>query len=440
MKKMKKIATLAMSTLMLASALTACGGGGEDASGDAGTKTEANANNSEGGGEAKNEEIRVFTFFTGSDVWAPIWSEVTKEYMEANPHITIVDESQPTAGANDLFRTKMNADIAAKTPADLCLFYSGADTKIIADSGLFVDLTEYLEADPEWKGNFNWSAVESQKYEGVQYCIPFLGYYEGLFYNKALFDQYGLEEPTSWDNILACMETFNANGIVPIATSLAKPSYLIEEFILAYGGEEDHKNYFSDSWAPALDAVKTLYDMKAFPADAMSISDDDVRMMVKDGKAAMMLNGSWCVSALEENPDMRIITMPTLPEGKGGESCVLAGFGSGWSITKEAMERSDETLKFLKWLTSPEIMTRFIEYGGSAAVKCDAPEGSSELMKSAVEMLNKATYTDTAIDSQVSREAWMAITEDGIPYLVAGEKTGLDLLAEARKIEENINR
>ena len=51
-------------------------------------------------------------------------------------------------------------------------------------------------------------------------------------------------------------------------------------------------------------------------------------------------------------------------------------------------------------------------------------------------MLNKASYTDTAIDSQVSREAWMAIADDGAPYLVEGKRTSLELLAEARKILE----
>lgn len=239
---------------------------------------------------------------------------------------------------------------------------------------------------------------------------------------------------------MKAVEVFAQNGIPAFAASMAKPSYVLELAILAQAGAEGHKNYFDDSWAPALDCIADLYQKEAFPKDTMTISEDDIRLMFKEGKAAMMFNGSWCVSALEDNPDMRLISMPALPGGKGGESCALAGFGSGWFLSREASERSEESLKLIKYLTSPEIMQRFIAVGGSSAVECQAPEGASELMKSAVLMLNKATYTDTAIDSQVSREAWMAIADDGTPYLVEGKKSSLDLLAEARKIQEAVNR
>ena len=442
MKKPKKMLALLAGSAMMISSLAGCGqspsatqGGNEstkqaDAGQDSGKKAESGA----------KEKIRVFTFFTGSDQWAPVWSEVIDEYMQANPGIEIVDESAPTAGANDVFRTKMQADIAARTPADLCLFYTGADGKPLVDSGLFVDLGPSMEADQDWSKNFKQSALDGQKYDGKQYSLPYLGYYEGLFYNKKLFDQYSLEEPTSYDNIMKAVEVFAQNGIPAFAASMAKPSYVLELAILAQAGAEGHKNYFDDSWAPALDCIADLYQKEAFPKDTMTISEDDIRLMFKEGKAAMMFNGSWCVSALEDNPDMRLISMPALPGGKGGESCALAGFGSGWFLSREASERSEESLKLLKYLTSPEIMQRFIAVGGSSAVECQAPEGASELMKSAVLMLNKATYTDTAIDSQVSREAWMAIADDGTPYLVEGKKSSLDLLAEARKIQEAVNR
>ena len=117
MKKTKKMLALLAGSAMMISSLAGCGqspsatqGGNEstkqaDAGQDSGKKAESGA----------KEKIRVFTFFTGSDQWAPVWSEVIDEYMQANPGIEIVDESAPTAGANDVFRTKMQADIAART-------------------------------------------------------------------------------------------------------------------------------------------------------------------------------------------------------------------------------------------------------------------------------------------------------------------------------------
>ena len=200
-------------------------------------------------------------------------------------------------------------------------------------------------------------------------------------------------------------------------------------------GKENHRNYFDDSWAIALDCIADLYKNGGLPKDTFTISEDDIRLLFSEGKAAMMINGSWCTDSLQDNPDMRIISMPTLPGGTGGESCAIAGFSSGWHMTKDAYERSGETLKFLKYLTSPEIMAKFIAYGGSPAINCEAPENSSELLKSAVAMLEKATYQDAALDSQVSHEAYETMN-GGIQYVCEGQMTSAEVIAQAKELNE----
>ena len=386
--------------------------------------------------EGSAKEIRVVTFFAGSDQWAPVWKEVINEYMEEHPDVTIVDESQPTAGANDLLRTKIHSEVAAKTPPDLMLYYNGAEGETMVDSELFVDFTTLMEADADWAGNLKPSAMAAGNKYGQQYCIPFIGYFEGLYYNKGLFDKFGLAEPTSWENILASVDTFNKNGIATFSTTLAKPNYLIELFILSQVGTEGQKDYFGDSWAPALDAVKQLYEAGAFPPDAMTMSEDDIRLLFADEKAAMMINGSWLVSRLKGNENMRIIAMPTLPGGVGGANTVLSGFGSGWYMSKKAAERDDATLEFLKYMTSPEVMTRFIAIGGSPAVTCNVPEGATSLEESAVKMLNTATFSAPAVDSQVSREAWLTLTKPGVQYICEGMSTPEEVLEAARSLND----
>lgn len=103
-------------------------------------------------------------------------------------------------------------------------------------------------------------------------------------------------------------------------------------------------------------------------------------------------------------------------------------------MSKEAAERDDATLKFLKYLTSPEVMTRFIAVGGSPAITCDAPEGATPLEVSAMEMLNTATTSAPACDSQVTRESWLNLTEPGIQYIISGQTSPADLLAQCRNL------
>ncbi|MDR2749387.1 MAG: extracellular solute-binding protein [Clostridiales bacterium] len=380
------------------------------------------------------ETIRVVTYFAGSDAWAPVWQEVILEYMTANPGIIILDESQPTAGVNDMLKTKVQADLAANSPSDLMLYYTGdayAETLTAQDS--YLDFTEALSQDPEWAAGFKQTPLQSVQYQGKQYTLPYIGFYEGLFYNKSLFDKLGLAEPTSWENIINSLDALNENGITPLASSLAAPYFLVENFIMAQVGESNHRNYFDDSWAGALDAIAELHSKGAFPKDAMTLSEDDVRLLFSEGKAAMMINGSWCVDSLQSNPDMRIISMPTTPGGKGGSNSAISGFGSGWYMTKAAASRSGETLKLLKYLTSPEIMARFIAIGGSSAIYCEAPDSSSNLLKSAAVMLNTATYIDKTLDSQVGHEAYEAMN-GGVQYIVEGMKTSKEVIEEARSL------
>lgn len=422
MKKFKRILAVGMTAALMAS-MAGCGGSSDDKSANSGSDNSGD-----------KEEIRVVTYFAGSDVYANVWKQVCEDYMAEHPNVTIVDESQPTAGTNDLFKTKVQADLSAGTSADLVLYYTGeAYTPTFIETGEFVTFDDILADDPEWAANFKESPMENVSYDGEQWALPFIGYYEGLFYNQALFDEYDLEYPTTWDNIMAAAKVFSENDIVTLSASLGMPYYMTENFILAAAGEENHRNYFDPSWETALDCIAELYQAGGLPKDTFTISEDDVRLLFKEGKAAMMLNGSWCTSDLEDNPDMRIISMPQLPGGTGGENCAIAGFSAGWYMRKDAYERSDETLNFLKYLTSPEIMAEFIAYGGSPAVNCEAPENSSELLKSAVEMLDKATYQDAALDSQLTHEAYESLN-GGLQYLCEGQMTSKEVLEQAEAL------
>lgn len=401
----------------------------EAASGDAAAPSDAAP-------AGEKETIRAFTFFAGSDQWAPVWKQVIADYMAANPNVTIVDESAPTAGANDVFRTKMNSDLAAKTPADVALFYNGVDAKTIAESGLYVAWDDIMAANPDWKAQFSASALESGMVDGKLYALPYIGFFEGLLYNDKIFKDNGLEPPTSWDNIIAAVDKLSKTDIIPFAGSLLAPSYFLEQFILAQAGPDGQANYFDPSWAPALDALKTIYEKGGFPKDTTTISDDDVRVLFQDGKAAMTINGSWTLSGLATNPDMKIIAMPTLPNGKGGEEAVVSGFGSGWYLSKAASERSEESLKFAKYMCSPEVLAKFIEVGGSASMNITMPENTAPITLSSVEMINKAKFFKSPIDSQVSKESWNTLV-NGLAYVCMGQKTSTDLLAEAKQVMDS---
>ena len=56
--------------------------------------------------------------------------------------------------------------------------------------------------------------------DGVTYMTPSaLGDAYGVYYNKDIFDKYGLTEPETWDELIEICDTLVANGVTPFALS-----------------------------------------------------------------------------------------------------------------------------------------------------------------------------------------------------------------------------
>lgn len=388
--------------------------------------------------EPKEESIRVITYFAGSDTWAPTWKEVIAEYMNDHPNITIIDESMPTSGTTDVIRPKMNADITANTPADCALYFNGTDAEPLYQSGLYVTWDEILNDDPEWKSQFLPAALEAGKTNGEISNLPYIGSFEGLIYNQAIFDEYDLEYPTSWENIIKACEVISADGkYIPLTNSLLRVTALFDCILLAQVGPEKRNTYLDPSWAQGVDRIKELYDAGAFPKDAATLALADVRAMFAEGKGAMMFDGSWVLASVEDNPNMRMISCPILEGGTGEEGAVIADYASGWYLSKAAYERSSATLDFVKFMCSPETLARFIEVGGYSAMQLETSENTKPVNVSAAEMMAAATRMVSPVNQSMNREVYNALSENIILVCETG-KTSEELIDESRRMLEEI--
>lgn len=432
LEKIRSIMTLILVFTAIVVCMSSCSKT-EDVSSSSTSTSEATTTSS-----TEKEEIRVITYFAGSDAWAPVWKEVIGEYMTAHPEIVIVDESVPTSGTSDVFRPKMNADIAAGTPADLALYFNGTDALPLYQSGLYVTWDEILDADPEWKALFSEAALDAGTTNGEISNLPYIGSFEGLIWNKDIFDEYGLEYPTTWENIIKACEVISADGkYVPLSNSLLRVTALFDCIMLATVGPEKHDAILDESWADAIDRIVELYNAGAFPRDAATLSLADVRSMFAEGRAAMEFDGSWVLSSIEDNPAMRMTPCPIPPGAEGEEGAIIADFASGWYMSKAAYERSSATLDFLKYMCSPEIMARFIEVGGYPAMKIANRETSQPVNVSASEMMANAKSMVSPINQSMNREVYNMLSGN-IVEVCEGNMTSEELLNEARTMLENI--
>ncbi|MDQ6419648.1 extracellular solute-binding protein [Paenibacillus sp. LHD-117] len=408
--------------------LSGCSGGnkGNESNG----QSNENASKSAGGG--KEVKLRVATSFAGSDPWVSAWTEAIKSFETAHPGVKIVDESTPVN--QEALRTKIKADAATGNLADVMFYFNGSETKMLSESGKIVSWEEELQKDPEWAKTFNAAILDKVKYEGTLYALPYIGFYEGLFWNKTLFDKYQLAAPTTYEAFMKAVEVFAQNDIVPFATSLSTP-YIQEALVLSSVGPEGQKQAYDVSWAPSINLIKDLYEKNAFPKDVLTLDDDKAQALFSGEKAAMMFNGSWTAVGLAQNPGIQITPFPLVPGGKG-DNMIVSGFGSGWYMKKnDDQAQYDAALAFIKYMTSPEIAGKFAAIGGTYAVQTADSGNTAELLKAGNAMVAQAKDFVMPIDSYVSRESYTDFLE-GIAYVVTGKKTAEEILAQAKKLSE----
>jgi multiple sugar transport system substrate-binding protein len=140
--------------------------------------------------------------------------KVTDEFMEQNPNITVTLQNQ--SSYNDL-QQKITATVAS--PSNLPTItqaYSDWMLNPIND-GLVTDLTPYIENETLKFDNYEdilEGFREATKIDGKIYGMPFNKSTEVLWYNKTLFDELGLEVPTTYDEFVeVSKKIYEAKGI-----------------------------------------------------------------------------------------------------------------------------------------------------------------------------------------------------------------------------------
>lgn len=378
------------------------------------------------------QTIRVATTFTGEDPYTNVWQQVLKDFRSSHPDINVVDEA--TGAGGDTFKIKVNTDFASGNEPDVTYGFNGALGKPLVDSGKVISWEKELEADPSWAANFKPDPLETCKYNGKLYALPFLGFFEGMWINKDLFDMYGVAIPKTYDDIVNSIPVFRARGVAPIACSFSdEPHYIIETFLLSMGGKDGHANPFDPTWAPALELIKDLYEMKAFTEDALTIKQGACAELFAQKKAAMFISGSWSLGNFTDHENTRVIPLPIVPGGRADPTDIIGGAGTGWYLVGQLNSEKDGAgLRFIKYMTQPDVVARFAAVAGVPLINCDV-KAKTPTDQSCLDLINNAKSINGAVGDALGQEVFGTIWH-GLSYIVTGRKTPDEVLNEARQL------
>jgi len=271
--------------------------------------------------------------------------------------------------------------VQSRTPPDIYFQWGGNLVRKYARNGFAAELDEAL-SQGGWKNHFLEASWPDSMYKGRIYMIPTsLDVTTVLWYNKAIFDNYGLTEPESWSEFMDICAVLKENGITPIIIGnkeLWPLGNWASHIVGMAAGMDVYDDVFTlkEKFANS-DFVKAfglLQEMakEGYFNEGMNGMDADPGMMgFFQGFAAMHPIGSWLVSEAKtsapEDFQYSVFNTPTIPWGKGEQPSII-GLSSGYMIHSKS-KNFDVAVSFLRFFTSLENQKLRVEGGTFSPIK-----------------------------------------------------------------------
>lgn len=272
----------------------------------------------------------------------------------------------------DNYTPKLRAAMGSSAAPDVFFNWGGGSILPYVQAGQLVNLTSYFNQSP-LKGAFLPSIVSAGAVNGQDYGVPMRGMQPViLFYNKALFAQYGLQTPDTWAAMQTAITTFKAHSVIPFALGDSDnwPSLMWLEYLTdRIGGpsvfdtidDGNTSGWSNPAMTTALTDIQSLIKEGAFGSTFTSTgyNDNAAPTLLGTGRAAMQLMGSWDYSNQLTNhttfakTDEAWTTFPNVPGGTGNAADVVGNPANYWSINARTPSADLSTaVSFVEYMAS----------------------------------------------------------------------------------------
>ncbi|MFF9090936.1 extracellular solute-binding protein [Streptomyces sp. NPDC014991] len=308
---------------------------------------------------------------------------------------------------------------SSRTPPDL-LMLDNPDVQQVARTGMLTPLSRYgIDFSGYARG-----ILSAGTYKGQVYGLAPAVNTVALFYNKDMLDEAGVAVPRTWDELEAAAAELTRPGrygLAVDANATFEGSWQFLPFLWSNGGKETELD--SPQAVQALRLWVDLVRSGSVSRSALTWNQADVHDQFAAGKAAMMINGPWRISALKDAQDLHWGIAP-LPVRKKGQSLVTPLGGEVWTVPRSASEaRRKKAAQVLACLNSPgnslavakeystvpsrtSLAAEYAEQTPSMAVFADAVKRArARTSRVGVEWPKVATGIYTAIQSALTGEA-----------------------------------
>lgn len=350
----KKTAAMVLAALM-AFSMTACGNGSTQKEDDS-----TAADNTAADDTASGDETVELHWLNKceSDSEAQIWQQVADLVHEKYPNITVTIENTNWTS----YWTKLPVELASGNAPDL-IYMHFSRASDYTDSML--PISDYIEKDEDINiDDFYSGILDSFIFDDQVYALPYdFGPYI-MYYNKDLFDKYGVEYPdenTTWEEFKDKCKQLTQDG--NYGTVFASSLDYYDPQVLSLGGEIiNEKGEFDITGDKTTAALQSLADLINVDKVAPKIADTANTVwnweQFEGGNIGMMIDGPWGATNVTNYCDFNV-GYSIIPKA---EKQVTTINGSALAVTSES-KHPKEAYQALEVLTSPEAQKLLAENG-----------------------------------------------------------------------------
>ena len=240
-------------------------------------------------------------FYQSKPEAIPYFSDLARQFNESQDQYSVLHD----------IATNLSASFVRANPPDLgCLNYN-LEMGRFMERGALSDL-----ADMSVAGRIRTDIAELADwyptYEGRTSVIPYSVTAASVIYNQRIFEEQGIDVPTTWEAFLEVCDRLQAADITPIYGTFLDP-WTVSQGLIDYtvGGLIDVRDFyeqmreigpdvgpdsavsFQNTWADAMELLQQL--LPYHNGDAVNRGYGDGNTAMAQGAAAMVFQGPWAL-------------------------------------------------------------------------------------------------------------------------------------------------
>lgn len=324
-------------------------------------------------GEGEKTKIRM-TYWNSEDTVQALLDYLDENVPDVEIEYQFIDNSNYDTIVDTQLSAEEGPDIICESPG----------------SALKHARLGYLEKLDDLGGKYSDAGTSVYSYDGSVYALPGISWFEGIYYNKTMFEENEIELPATFDEYIEVCKKFQEKDIIPLAAGLKSwepmlknsMAFVTAEYLSTEEGKTFGEKYrngeatLDGTWNTYLEKWSEMIKEGVYTTDMTGIDHDQALEQFATGQAAMFCSGPWDLETIQsKNPDLVIDMMPFYGT-EASDGWLIGGPGCGFAVNANSKNK-EAAMKVVEALSTVE---------GQAALWENNQGGSSYLEGASFEL------------------------------------------------------